>query len=410
MKHTLSALSFLLLFTHNTFLSMDKTNQHEALETIDQAINTKYSSQNFFSNLTANLFSPLLLNEEEMFNIVGIITQYCGENPDNTLFDTLYARNSFFSTTVDHFTTLAQKNLNTLSAENLKIIENPEKNQPIQQLNKLTLPLKKYVMQRALKTITYTYDITLIGHKEDICAFDICEATDQAVTASQSVPCSPDNNSLYLWNLKTAKYECLDEKRPICLLAFSTDGNYIAAALFDTNFIHLWCPKTKQILMNINTHYNIETMQYTHPINHTLITTHRLNGPTQTIQQWALAERTVYKGENLCHNVTWPTKNHRAFMGTTYNPSSVLCLETRPFLPKNKLCVQKKSIPLYLCIQAIKNTQKNKSLHNTIEQSSSHHALTDLEKTIILEEIRKKTTSKTIPEHRTTVPLLYLNH
>lgn len=324
MKQIIIKLSLIILCTQPSLFSMDQPialSQEEIISKIYYDIYQKYGSSPAHNDLfygVANMITQFTLTPAECLDIIKIVQQHCACNKEIDFPDTisrLYGQNDFFKSAIDYFITCASNNLKYLTANNITTIENPQKQQPIAELNQLSLPIKTYVMNRALKQIKYTYDIVLSGqHQDDIQAFGICELTDQAVTSSfKEKPSAiqdfigfmqPNdnthnwNNIFLLWDLKTGKpIKNFDESHPINLLAFNPNGSYIAAAMFNENIVKIWCPKTGNVLHKLSSQYRIDTLI---PNSHLLTVINKSNNSVNhpLITQWILKTDCTI-GENI---------------------------------------------------------------------------------------------------------------
>ena len=393
--------------------------EDEIITNINKAINTKYCSNNYFSHiadaLTAQQLTPI-----ELLDIMNITKNNCQIEITDTICNKLSEQNVFFEKAVDYFVTCASKNLDLVTANNITTIENPEKQQPIVELNKLTLPIKRFAMNRALQHINYTYAIILAGqHKNHIAAFDICELTDQAVTNSfnkkydplddvqlfigtdikivRNYPSHQWNNIFLLWDLKTGKViHTFNESNPIHILAFNPNGSCIAAALYNENTIKIWCPKTGQLLHTLPSYYTISSLTYSS--TGSILTA--VNGyvnqarrqaepPSPFITQWQLTTTDNKPGETINCSYVVGRPSDRPFIGIKYDAYR----RTSFTWQDQQLSVIKKNCsPLYLCMQAIQKTNNlsQEEIKKYIERTASYRQLTDLEQKNIHNEIGKK--------------------
>lgn len=421
MKKIIIKLSLIILCTQLSLFSMDQTitpSQEQVMARISHDICVKYGSNPAHNDLfygIANMITQLTLTPAQSLDIMKIVEQHYARNTALDLPDTfnkLYIQNSFFKSAIDELTKFADDNLKLLTANNITTIENPTKQQPTPLLNELSLPIKKYVMNRALKKINYTYDIVLSGqHQDPIQAFDICELTDQAVTSSfKKKPTTIEeivtftwpndkqqnwNNIFLLWDLKTGKpIKKFNEQNPINIVAFSPDGSLIAAAMYNENTVKIWCPKTNQLLHTLSSHDRIDNLV----INNHLLTAIYNNNASITkhiITQWAL--KTDYNsGQKIsCFHAAdeWGEHGHRTkhsqFYGNKYRAIPPLTYLTSK---KNELTITKRDCNhVLMCLQAIQKTDTSLSNpQDKIEKSSSFQQSTSWERGMIYTAIQRK--------------------
>ena len=381
------------ILTTNTGLSED-----QMVTRISNAINEKYSC--------GYLLDPFLrLSSEQKLDIIQVAQTHYPHITDSAI-TKLYEQNGFFKQTIDYFIQKASENLEKLTATNIKTIENPKNHQPTDELNKLELPIKAYVMNEVFKTtehtVNYNYDIVLKGeHLHPITAFDICEFTDQAVTSSiaeshYSLKGSLNLSSKYcsgklvVWNLKTGKpLYALDETDPIQIVTFSPTGSQFAGAMYTENAIKVWCTQTKQLLHKVSSPNNITSISFSHPTDSLLTAVY--HGPfiqDLCIHQWLLTpENKVGELINSYKVYTGREKesNFKAAKYSAEHPSTYLVT------PKTELHITKNyPTPLYVCIKAIHKSGDRSRIAQLIESSSSFHLLTDIEIQKVRFEMNRK--------------------
>jgi hypothetical protein len=123
----------------NTGLSED-----QIIAQIDKAINEKYSLSKFLLDLFVSL-SP-----EQMLDIIQIAQTHYPHITESAI-KKLEDNNNFFRQSMDYFIEKASQNLKKITANNIKIIENPKNPQPTDALDKIPLSIRPYVMNEAVK-------------------------------------------------------------------------------------------------------------------------------------------------------------------------------------------------------------------------------------------------------------------
>jgi len=400
MKHSVIAFTLIIFSTQHTLFPMDPTPAYKTVQAINtglsedqivtrisEAINEKYS-YNFFVD------SFVILSSEKMLEIIQI-TQAHYPHITESAIKKLKDNNTLFRQSIAYFIHKASENLEKITANNIKTIENPNNHQPTDELNKLPLPIRLYVMNEALVERLFNYDIVLKGqHQNNITAFDICEFTDQAITSSfnkNGLRVGKWDSQIILWNLKTGNpIETLGETDPVCIVAFSPNGSQIAGSLYTENAIKVWCTQTKQLLRKLSSSHAINSLAFSYPTSSMLTAVYyNINRPLEThITQWLLtSENEAGELINNC-KVYGGCGQNSSFNGNKYCASHpCVYLAT----PKTELHITKKSCaPLYLCMQAIQKSGDRSHISKLIESSASFHSLTDLEIQKVRFEINRK--------------------
>lgn len=374
-----------------------QTTQNNALklESITREIDMKFSSHYPPINFIVFSLLPTIKPQDRLFFMNYIENNYAEHSPD-ILIDRLYKQNDLFRQAADFYIDHAHDNLRLLSIHNIKTIEDSTKQQPTMALNTLKPAAKNFVMHKVFKLVDCSYTIKL-PHESRIICFDICNETRQAATATY-------DNTLTLWNLTNGKIEHVMSKQyPINIITFNKNGSQLATAVVNDTAcsILVWCTKTKTILHTIKNLEEIYAIGYGLPQSGMLISQHHSpNYACSYHQLWKIAPSTAQEGENIGiiarRGLTMPTSpaadELKAIESGTDTPR-YKAIHPNMYIasPKTQLEITKKyAWNLYMCKQAINKAIKDQTLQNKIEQSQSFHALTDLEKKIVYDEINKK--------------------
>ena len=382
MLYNILALSLITLFVQHSLFSMDNPiSQDPIIENINNIINREIKSQiALFQQLTGLLYS-----ESDCYNIIKA-TEWaflkCNVEATEDRLNTLYNQNHFVAKALDYYTERASENINKVTLATIQTIKDSANQQFIVALNTLSPSIKKFVMDRALQKINYTYDIVLNTDK-NIMAFDICESTHQVIistrgaqkhnstksTNTSTIPnqsCS-QSSCVTLWNLTNGREirtpegkNIIQEKKFIFILAFHPKGSSVAGALYDENTVKIWNPKTGEALYNLPFNHDITHLDYTHPTYSIISGTCYYNSLpiTETMTtSYVIEEIKVEPG--TCTNCSYTVggrRNNSQFNGEIYQAEHPINYIKAPL---TQLHITKIKCPeLLLYDKAIKNTQK----------------------------------------------------
>jgi hypothetical protein len=159
-----------------------------------------------------------------------------------SLLEKLCQKNIFFKNAIDHFTYIARKKFEGVTADTLDSIDSPTI------LSLFPECLAKYIINCAQAQAPYSYTMHLASETgADIIDYDVCSKTDSAVISSAA----QSGYTLQLWDLKTAQpTHTFDEKKYISRVCFNTSGTQLAANIQDEGKPHIkiWNSLSKIIL------------------------------------------------------------------------------------------------------------------------------------------------------------------
>ena len=362
-------------------LPVGMSEQDFFITTTDTTINQKYPPTNTFL-----IFLLPTLSSCELFDIVSTIEQHPSPyTPTNDCLKKLRVKNRTFNTAIEYYATIAKNNLEQVTVSTLNTIDDPHKDQPHTVLNLLPYAIKNYVMRHAYTKIKHYYDIVLSGHKKKVTSLDINCKLNLAATSS-------NDGNFVVWDLNTSKaIEILPEKSKNGSVTFALDHDLLATQTTNAPqecTIKIWNAKTRNLLQTIN-----------HPLPaNTCIDymTFLAKSPTATL---AVFSRNIDDTHTLSSYLF--DSNYAAnYAGAAYIPfaestyisdylrkGDYVYLRDTTNSDINQFITKKNCANLYLCEQAIRNTNKNNLHKNVIEKSKPFQALTMVEKEIIIKEI-----------------------
>jgi WD40 repeat protein len=361
-------------------------NNINTIELINDKINKKYPPNNALSDF----FTRLQLTQEDKLTIITIPNAQKINIPlTASLLDGLYKKNNFFAEAVDYFTKFAHTNVGNVTCDTIDIVNNPESNQLIPELNLLPLPIKQYIMHRVYTEVldedALDYEITL--PLSNVILFEICPSTDVIATFSK-------DKKLNLWDLTTGLYiNSLQENNSVNLIRFNTDGSLIGTVFHYTTAqssrpksrIKIWGPQLQDLLHTINQDnfvYHIDFTQGTADTVLTIFSQEHHDQQHKTLTLWLLEKE---KHKLLGHTSPFPWRGDQlsGIKNEKYNSF------THPN-NNSKICIIKKNCSaLYLCKQAIENNNNVDVLQN-IPLSTTYSQLTEYEQNIVTKKINKK--------------------
>lgn len=330
----------------------------------DNAINKKY--KDIFKKLSHQPFT-----EKKMNTVLKIVNNsFQGNTSDQFFIHELIKKNMLFMSTIDYFCEFATKNIEKVTAENLKTINDHEKEQPIKKLNKLPLPIKKYIMKRAYNQVGYIYSIIFEGHTDTVESMDVNQPSNLAASASK-------DKTFCLWQLSNGKLlHVFDTTAHQGYVKFSPDGSLLATStVYKINpykaEIILWNTLSKKAL------YRFKEKERIINLNIFPISSERA---------------TVLIGKKHHLSVYSLKKNSQpTFLGNT--TGGIKTKEDRmPYAnTENNHCwsVSRVSRRLGLCDYALKNTD-NKHIIPAIKETPTYEKLTDHEKDILHVKMEQK--------------------
>lgn len=357
----------------------------DAISSVDVAINKKHGTNNLISDSLA----PFFLSEEKMLDIIATIKEcYPTLIPTDELINELYNKNNYFKKAIDYFNSAASNNLHNVTCSTLSLIEQPELPQPTIKLNKLSLPIKTYLIKKALNQIEHSYEIQLTGHTDTIWSFDISAHLAATGSADQTTR---------IWDLNTGKQTHILQNKGAHIIRFNPDGSRLATIEWyqspEKTIIKEWNILSGGLIWSMDYKESVYNLEYVENTSNKILTIttedkYRLGKSIQTL---------LLLNENKpCPLGTIPSKQIKnPFYESKYtknyhadHPAKQLTNTTTLYVTKNN-CQ-----PLYLCQQAIKNTPTwNTPACESVKQSQSYKSLTDYEKKLIQAHITQKSTA-----------------
>ena len=300
-----------------------------------------------------------------MLGIVTILCQYCKKKEIPllvALLETLYEKNNFFAKAIDYFSNFARQNLDNVTCNTINIVNNPTLEQPIQQLNMLPLPIKKYTMLRVRDEIKLNYKITLLL-SDTVHLFKICPSTDVIATQSK-------DKKLTLWNLKTGLLiNTLPENDPLLLICFSADGSRMGTAVHyktsddrPMSRIKIWDPLLQKLLYVITQKsfvYHIDFIQGAQNNILTVFTQKKHHEQkNRRLTLWSLTLNKE-KPKRLGHTSPLPWRGDQ--LVEINNEKYKVCVHSED---ESIVCIKKKNCTaLHICKQAIENNTRLETLN-----------------------------------------------
>ncbi len=254
------------------------------VDLIDTAINTKYSK-----NIVADFFTQSLLTEDQLLDIINILTQNCS-TITHDLITALSEKNTFIAIAVKHFFHYARKNLDSVTIDTLQTVQDPGAEQSTAELNVLPFLFKKYIMKNAFDTIKHSYIIPL-KYDNYIRSIDICPSEDllAASTLHQT------GSNITVWDLKTGKRaQEITTPAAVASVCFNGTGSHLAASTGYQNkyYIKIWNPIAGTELYTIPVRSNIIHLGYMNNAgdHKNVLLCHRSGGEDKhiIIDEWSL--------------------------------------------------------------------------------------------------------------------------
>ena len=338
------------------------------------------------TNPLADFFISPQLSEQDMLTIINMPYQEYKKNPSKPLLDALYIKNSSFANAINYFMQFTHKNINSVSCDTLDIVNDPETQQSIEQLNKLPLYIKKYMMKRVCNEVESTYEVAL-KHSDIVELFCICPVTQLVVTHTL-------NRQLHLWDLKTGGYiTTLPEKDYIYTMHLNDNGTLLATVNHyhknNMSHIKIWDTQSQKLLSIIKENFFVYHVDFTQETSNNILTV------------FAQASRT-HKKKCL---FLWSLNDNAQpiFLGRTSQlqwKDELLTDEDAPYkkiyntyfygFDRSILYIAKKNCPeLYLCKKAIKNCSYPDTLNNILN-TKIYSQLTEYEKQMVSQQIAHK--------------------
>jgi len=362
------------------------TDPKSIIGTLNNAINEKYNLNKSFLNL---LITPSL-PEKDMFSLLKFVDGYCINT--KTLFTSiahkLYKKNNFFTKTIDYFTECGCKNIQNVTADTLDIINDSNAPQPIEQLNKLSLIIKQYIMSRAWNSIETSYTVEF-KHPQPIYIYSICLASHKIIIHST-------DKNLHLWDFNSGKkIDVFPEKTYLSALSFNNDGSLFATSSYydnDKSLIKIWQTASKK---------TISTFSQDHFVYHLKFLE---NSSDNVLAMFLNNNNEIFL--NVC---TFDNNMKPVYVGTI--PSTEKSMNCNKYDSyknyevsfsdddRSILYLTKKTCPeLYLCKQAMKNGIQTDA--SFIYKSKTHAQLTEFEEKIFKEKISEKTSLLILPKKK----------
>lgn len=382
-------LSLIVTFSANIFLAMDDSGQtiplepltysfKERISAIDNAINEKYKPKDSRS------LSQRPLKEKKAFSILELVDTLEGNSINELFIDTLMKKNNSFLGAINYYYAHANKNIQEVTAHTLEAVSNYRNIQPIQELNKIPLVFKRYVMKKAYAQITCIYNIIFRGHTDTIERIDTNMSSDLAASASK-------DGTFRLWKLSNGELlHIFPETSCRGYVKFNTDGSQLAiATAYKVNplkiRISIRDTRSGELLykMKQNGHFTHLHFFPNSDKTNTIIIISRKN--SQSIYELK-KDSTLSLLENITEGIT--TQRSRISYGKE--------------VENHTWVISKNSQRLGLCKLAWHNKKSEKAL-NKIKETTPHTKLTGYEKDILQEKFDQKMESL---EHKKPIDTL----
>lgn len=359
---------------HEGVIPLDDIAQEEIAHTEDlqQCIDITHKAINKeYSRYKKAVLKPSSqpLSEKKMFGILKIVDHHQKNDINNIFIQKLMKKNIFFMKTINYFCALASKNVENVTCNTLEIVKNHHHDQPIQQLNKLTLPIKKYVMHVAYNAIQRLYNIVFEGHEDTVEGVDINKPADLAASTSK-------DGTFRLWKLSTGDHlHIFKEKASYGYVQFNPDGSQLATAtVYHHNpekiRIKIWDTHSKELLYTIYQKNHITMVKFVPDGNSTIL---------------CIGERYGLSLYKLQKNIP-PLYLGNINQGIKTRMNLLECVKK-----DNDNCwyITKNSRRLGLCELALNNTQREETF-SKIMQTSVYKQLSEYEQTMIKTKIAQK--------------------
>ncbi len=345
------------------------------------------------ATLIFSSFSLLSMNPQKMNNrprdwfekeghgfhfpaINAFIQEHSHINITEKLINESEKKNGKFYDAIIYFTQIASNNHRNVTPHTLVLVENPEAQQPTRMLNKLPLPIKKYVMKCAEKNMD-PYIINIGIEEKPIQFATICEHADLAATYHSTF--------ITMWNLTTSKMVHTLLENDVFDMVFNNTGTQLAYG-FKNN---------QQKIVKI---FDTEEKKLLHTISVPKIKNLFYSVNPQNMQSFLLSAFTKFRG---MHSWLITTKKY-IYLGFLPNGTNIdLSLNSfgKYSIKNNPQCsilsIEKQSPSFYLCQKAGNRAWKQKDVKKIIS-SRSYKSLTENEEDTINQELAKKDTSRII--------------
>jgi hypothetical protein len=384
MKHIFIVLLTFFAYSHNIF-SMNQTTRQsltgmdEMVSAMNQAINKQYS-YNYGEGLDA-LHATLTIKPEDFLSILAMPRKcYPNINLSNILLEKLSGKNIFFKKAIQHFTSIARKKFEQVTADTLNNIDSSTI------LHQFPECLALYIINCAQAQAPYTYTMYLeSGTGAEIIDYDVCSKTDSAVISFGDTQVG---YTLQFWDLKTAQpIHTFDEKKYVSSVGFNTSGTQLAANIRDEEKSHIkiWNAASKIILHTISHAGDCYYLGYNiHPDRSVLSITPL---DSDECYQYLIKEKKyTYLGHsNDCFTLMPLVTQKNIRIRDTYTMTRVVT----PFITSH-LCIRKTGChEMDLCNRAIDKARTEEELV-TIKISNPYLKLTPYEKKRMNKEVKGK--------------------
>jgi hypothetical protein len=394
-----------IYLTKKTQTSVQTQNMVEYINTIlTKKYETIQNTLNFIDTFVdISSITPHTFTEQIATEILTTMTScYQKGEPTPDCVEQLYTKNVIFKNAIDHFSTIAFKNIQNANCTTLSTIENPALQQASPQLNRLCYALKKCIIDKAMKKIDHSYEMQLVGHNHLIDEFRCNAPHDLVATASSK------ENTIRVWNLKSAAtFLHVPIQNILRHFALTEDGSYLIvceAMATQPNINHIvgWDLSTKTTAWSLEQAETINRIRSTSNSPEQIIAffTTAYTDSTRTHNQhlWIIRNNTphylasmtnVKAADDSAINYDYrsQTTYHKKY--TLKNPMYMIGERS------STLFVIKHNCPaVYLCEQAIKNNKHRASLEQ-VKNSQAYQQLTEYEKNMIQQKITQKTVELT---------------
>jgi len=358
---------------------IDDTYLGQTFISFDQEIRRKHSK-------VWNVFFNMILTEEEVFEFINNVTdKFPTVIAHRKLLDK-FSNNEdlLFFQVINYFIALARKNFDIVTYDTLATIQDATAPQSIPQLNKLPLPIKKYVMSRAYNNIKRPYTTFFTGHTALIRHIDVNARVNLAATTS-------DDMTFRLWDLATGKEAyTFPEKAMSGYVKFNDSGSRLATTSVHTTnpqeiHIKIWNTTSKMLLHTIAQSNFIMGLTFFQKQQDDRLLVFNQSCPSSKKHSISLYLLKKNK-EPIVTEYAEAGPARIAFSYTHLGDYESIVNSFDWNAEVFNWQAQKNSRPLYLCEQAIRNTQ-HKEFLGKIKQTPVYESLTPLEKTMIVNKM-----------------------
>jgi WD40 repeat protein len=232
---------------NNTTTKQSVISVDDCVNKVDAWINEEYKTYTIAPTFTLDY----LLSGEKIATILTAVSdQIPTTGQTNELFKKLYTKNNLLKILIDKLIASAIKTIETVTADTIDEVYQPDRKHPYETLNHIPFWIKKYIIKDALDTF-YTdkklaeYKYILQGHTDTINHVNLGEIINQVAS------CSKDATAR-LWNIKTGNCDyILKHNASVERCSYNEDNSELVTAQQDSAIIELWNTKNGQHIKSI---------------------------------------------------------------------------------------------------------------------------------------------------------------